>query len=116
MVWYPIGRRVVIGRIETREEMKTTTARKGVVTRKEDDARTTGEDKTGEWELMITAEVQVMEVKSCFLSEAWWLLFLPPSLTYKHYFSCTLYLCFLYHHHHHHSKGCQETPSTSWSM
>jgi hypothetical protein len=78
--------RLVIGRIETKEEMKTTAAGTGVVTRKEDNTRTTGEDKTEEWELINTAEVQVMEVRSCFLSEAWWLLVVPPVLTCIHYF------------------------------
>jgi hypothetical protein len=56
------GRRIVIGRIETREEMKTATAGTGVVNRKENKTRTVGEDKTEEWELKNSAEVQVMEV------------------------------------------------------
>jgi hypothetical protein len=30
--------------------------------------------------------VQVIEVRSCFLSEAWWLLFVPPALTCIHCF------------------------------
>lgn len=86
LCWCPIGMRLVIGRIETKEEMKTTAAGTGVVTRKEDNTSTTGEDKTEEWELINTAEVQVMEVRSCFLSEAWWLLVVPPVLTCIHYF------------------------------
>jgi hypothetical protein len=87
---------MVIGRIEVRDEMKTTTAGTGVVTRKGDRTWSAGEHKTEEEELITTAEVQVMEVRSCFLCEVWWLLFLPPALTCKHYFSCTLYLvCFV---------------------
>lgn len=77
----------MIGRIETREEMKTATAGTEVGNRKEDNTWTAGEDRTEEWELKNTAEVQVMEVRSCFLSEVWWLLFLPPALTCKHFFS-----------------------------
>lgn len=92
LFWYPIGRRIVIGRTETREEMKT--AGTGVVTRKEDNT-TTGEDKTEEWEQKNTAEMQVMEVGSCFLSEVWWLLFLPPALTCKHSFLHIISVCFV---------------------
>jgi hypothetical protein len=70
LLWYLIGRRirqgaVVIGRMEIREEVKTTTAGTVVLTRKENKTRT-GEVKTEEQELVTTAEVQVMEVRSCF--------------------------------------------------
>jgi len=85
----------VINRIEKREEVKTTTAGTGVVNRKEDNAQTAGEDKTEEWELKNTAEVQVMEVRSCFLSEVWWLLFLPTALTCKHFFLHIVSVCFV---------------------
>lgn len=85
----------MIGRIEAKEEMKTTTAGTGVVTRKEDNTMTTGEDKTEEWELINTAEVQVMEVRGCFLFESWWLLFVPPALTCIHcFFLHVVSVCF----------------------
>jgi len=74
---------MVIGSIDTREEMKTTVGT-GVVTRGEDNTRITGENK-----------IEVMEVRSCFLSEAWWLLFLPTALICKHFFLHTISVCFV---------------------
>jgi hypothetical protein len=60
-LWYLIGRRGTHGRtkvssVEMRDGMKTTGAQTEVMTRKEDETRTTGESKT---------EVQVTEVRSC---------------------------------------------------